>query len=330
MASKLSRFSKPLLRGLIFVLTTLLPTKGGAEEMLLFEELFEDENWEERGWYDGPHMEITADEHISGSGHSCVWHWKEAGAVGPSGGGARARLTPVDNVLLSFHMKHSAGWAGTGVPWHPHEFHFITNADPAYIGPAYTHLTFYIEVVNGVPRIAIQDGANVDESRIKEDLVGVTENRSVAGCNGDSDGHGPGDCYQNGDVHWNGKVWEADGVYFGDDPGERYKGDWHHVQTKLRLNSVRDGVGQKDGLLQYWFDGQLLIDHRDVVFRTGQHPDMLIDQFLMAPYYGPGVPHEQKIWIDDLRIYTDPTPENDDTSIQSPDSTWGEVKKKID
>ena len=42
-----------------------------------------------------------------------------------------------------------------------------------------------------------------------------------------------------------------------------------------------------------------------MVFRTGQHPAMKIDQLLLGPYYGPGVPHEQWIWIDDLRIYTD-------------------------
>lgn len=25
----------------------------------------------------------------------------------------------------------------------------------------------------------------------------------------------------------------------------------------------------------------------------------------MAPYFGPGVPHQQWIWVDDLRIYTE-------------------------
>ena len=46
------------------------------------------------------------------------------------------------------------------------------------------------------------------------------------------------------------------------------------------------------------------MDFRDVVFRTGAHPDMKINQFLMAPYFGPGVPHAQTIWIDDLTIST--------------------------
>jgi len=273
-------------------------------EDVLFEEPFESTDWEARGWYDGPHMEVTADEHAGGSEHSCVWHWAKAGDIGPVGGGARARLRPVTSVTLSFDMKHSENWTWTGVDWHPHEFHFVTTEDPEYVGPAYTHLTFYVEVVNGKPRVAIQDGANIDEQRVGENLVGVTENRAVAGGNGDSDGYGEGTCYPNGDVHWNGKDWEADGVYFSDERGPRYKGDWHHVQVTLQLNSVRDGIGQADGVIQYWYDGHLIIDHHDVMFRTGQHPDMKINQFLMTPYFGPGVPHEQAIWVDNLRITT--------------------------
>jgi len=278
---------------------------GPPAERVLLDEPFEDTDWEARGWYDGPHMEITADERVPGSGHSCVWHWSAAGDVSPRGGGARVHLEPVDNVTLSFWIKHSANWTWTGLGWHPHEFHFITTEDDEYVGPAYTHLTFYVEAVDGKPRVAIQDGRNIDQDRIGQDLVGVTERRAVAGGNGDSDGTGPGDHYRNGDVYWNGKGWDADGIYFGDEAGPRYKGDWRHVKVRLKLNSVRDGVGQRDGVLRYWLDDTLLIDHDRLAFRTGQHPDMKINQFLMTPYYGPGVPHAQTIWVDDLRITTE-------------------------
>ena len=61
-------------------------------------------------------------------------------------------------------------------------------------------------------------------------------------------------------------------------------------------------MGRRDGVIQYWFDGELIMDFHDVVFRTGAHPGMKIDQFLMAPYFGPGVPHAQTVWIDDLTI----------------------------
>ncbi|MBT4482855.1 MAG: hypothetical protein HOC71_04155 [Candidatus Latescibacteria bacterium] len=281
------------------------PVKKNSSSYTLFEEPFEDTNWKSRGWYDGPDMQITVKEHIPGSGHSCVWHWKKAGDIKPEGGGARVLFTPVSSVTLSFYIKHSDNWKWTGVNWHPHEFHFLTTGDDSLVGPAYTHLTFYIEAVNGVPRIAIQDGKNIDISRIGKNLVGVSENRSVAGGNGDSDGYGNLGYYPNNGVYWNGKHWEPEKRYFSDEPGTCFKGDWHHVKVKLRLNSVKEGIGIRDGVLQYWFDDELIMDCHDVVYRTGKHPDMHINQFLMAPYYGPGVPHEQWIWIDDLEITTD-------------------------
>ena len=238
---------------------TMVVCITASAETVLFQELFEDTDWQSRGWYDGPHMEITDAEHIDGSGHSCVWRWPKRGAIGPVGGGARVRLPPVMSVTLSYYVKHSLDWQWTGVNWHPHEFHFITTADGPFVGPAYTHLTFYVETVNGVPRVAIQDGANIDEARLGDNLVGVTEERAVAGGNGDSDGHGEGTCYPSGARQWNGKHWEPEGVYFGDEPGSRYKGDWHHVEAKFRLNSVVDGVGQRDGVIQYRFDGELIL-----------------------------------------------------------------------
>jgi hypothetical protein len=276
--------------------------------VLLFEERFEDPDWEARGWYDSPRLQLTDQEHLPGSTRACAWHWARAGAINTEGGGARLRLPPVESVTLEFSIKHSADWQWTGVDWHPHEFHFITSEDDPYVGPARTHLTFYVEVVNGRPRLAIQDGANIDEKQVGQNLVGRTEARAVAGCNGDADGHGEGNCYQSGAVHANGKYWQTGEVYFGRTPGPRYQGDWHQVRARFKLNTVVDGVGMRDGELQYWFDDKKLLDERQVVFRTGQHPQMKIDQFLMAPYYGPGVPHEQWIWIDELRIYTDAPP----------------------
>ncbi|MBN2289872.1 MAG: hypothetical protein JXQ83_11110 [Candidatus Glassbacteria bacterium] len=280
-----------------------LPAAGSdpAGPEVLFQESFEDTCWVARGWYDGAGMRITDREHIPGSGHSCVWHWAGAGDIGPEGKGARVLFTPVESVTLSFHLKHSDNWAWTGVNWHPHELHFMTTENGPFDGPAFSHLTFYVEVVNGRPRLAIQDGQNIDQDRVGENLVGATENRAVAGGNGDSDGYGE-HFYKNGPVYWNGKHWETDQVYFSDEPGPYCKADWHQVKAHFRLNSVADGKGVCDGVLQYWYDGKLVMDYRDVMFRTGRHPEMKINQFLMLPYFGPGVPHEQWIWIDELTI----------------------------
>jgi len=280
-------------------------TGGTADTaVVLFAEPFEDTDWAARGWYDGPRFELEDGGRNTASAKSCVWHWEKAGDISPSGGGARAHLTPVDRVTLSYWIKHGEDWTWTGVNWHPHEFHFITTEDDSFVGPAWTHLTFYVEAVNGIPRVSIQDGRNIDPEHINENLVGVTENRSVAGGNGDSDGYGNGDRYQSGGNWVNGKTWTADGVYFSDTAGPRWKGDWHHVEATFVLNTVKDGIGQKDGVIRFLFDGETLMDYDDVVFRTGAHPDMLINQFLMTPYFGPGVPHEQKIWVDDLTVTT--------------------------
>jgi hypothetical protein len=286
------------------LISAALVSKAVAGERLLFEEGFEDDDWTARGWYGGVQIKTTDKAKVSGE-RSCVWHWEKKGDIKPPDSGGRAKIDPVDNVTLSFQMKHSESWKWTGVPWHPHEFLFMTNLDDDHRGPAYTYLTFYVEVVNGIPRVAIQDGRNIDETRVGEDLVGVTENRSVAGGNGDSDGYGHGDYYRMGQVHRNGKHWEPPGVFFSDLWGDYDKTKWHEMKTRVVLNSVKDGIGQRDGIIQMWYDGGLIMDHHDIVFRTGQHPDLKIDQFLMLPYMDPKAKGEQKIWIDDIRITTE-------------------------
>lgn len=295
---------------------------SSAAERVLFEESFEDTSWADHGWYDGPQIRTTTEEKVTGN-RSCVWHWEKEGDVLPSGKGGRVKLDPVDNITFTFKVKHSESWQWTGVRWHPHEFLFMTNVDPDGMGPAYTHLTFYVERVNGVPRLGIQDSRNIDEGRLGEDLVGVTEFRSVAGGNGDSDGHGTGNHYRAGEHYRNGKHWDPPGVFFADVWGDYLKTDWHELKTRIVLNTLKkrppqvvqtggdkgqvatNFVGQKDGIIQMWYDGVLIMEHRDVVFRTGEHPDLKIDKFLMLPYIGPGARGEQKIWIDDLLITTE-------------------------
>lgn len=275
-----------------------------AAERVLFEESFEDTAWADHGWYDGPQIRTTMGEKVTGE-RSCIWHWEKKGDIKPSGMGGRVKIEPVDNLTFTVQMKHSESWKWTGVLWHPHEFLFMTNADDDGRGPAYTYLTFYVEIINGIPRVAIQDGRNVDESRVGQDLVAVTESRSVAGGNGDSDGYGEGNYYRIGKVHRNGKHWEPPGVFFSDLWGDYDKTKWHEMKARIVLNSVKDGIGQQDGIIQMWYDGTLIMDHHDVTFRTGQHPDLKIDKFLMLPYMDPKAKGEQKIWIDDIVITTE-------------------------
>jgi hypothetical protein len=164
-------------------------------------------------------------------------------------------------------------------------------------------LTFYIEQNEGEPLLAICDGANIDESNINVDLTNTTENRAVAGCNGDGDGYSSS-CYSMGSLHNNVKSWRAGNQYFQDTSGAYYKNDWHHIEAYVKLNSITNGRANADGIIQYWYDGQPLINHNDVMLRTAQHADMKFNKLLIAPYIGSGSPVTQTFWVDDLKLGT--------------------------
>jgi hypothetical protein len=164
-------------------------------------------------------------------------------------------------------------------------------------------LTTYIEQTGGTPLIGIQDGLNVDQTKIGVNLTAVTESRGVAGCNGSSDGY-PDNCYSNGSAYTNEKKWKAPAQYFTDSPGAFYKNDWHFVEAYVKMNSIAAGKGVNDGVVQYWFDGQLIIDRHDVLLRTAVNAAMQFNQFVIAPYIGDGSPVTQSMWIDNLTVAT--------------------------
>jgi hypothetical protein len=246
---------------------------------------------------------LSAEEHIEGSNFSLECKFLKGGMTPAGGTPGRHLFEETEEVCLSYYVKYSENYVGSGKPYHPHEFHFITNKDSKWVGPAFTHLTTYTEHSGGIPLIAIQDGENIDQSRVGQNLVGISEERAVAGCNGSTDGY-PDDCYKSGNVYVNGKQWKAKSKYFSDEPGKYYKNDWHHIETYFKLNSIIDGKGIADGVIKYWYDGELIINHDDILIRTGEHPDMKFNQFLIAPYIGDGSPVEQTMWIDDLTVST--------------------------
>jgi len=124
----------------------------------------------------------------------------------------------------------------------------------------------------GARAVALPDGLivpvvhDVDQLSVGRNLTAVTEERGVAGCNGSSDGYRD-NCYLAGGVHVNEKKWIAPARYFGDTPGPSFKNDWHFVEAYFELNSIREGKGVNDGIVQYWLDGQPVIDRRDVLPR---------------------------------------------------------------
>ena len=92
------------------------------------------------------------------SGGGCLeYEW--TGASAPTVGSAPLRrlFEPTDEVSVRFYLRLSAGFGWTGRNYHPHLLHFLTTENPAYQGPASSHLTLYVEPVGGRLRLAATD-----------------------------------------------------------------------------------------------------------------------------------------------------------------------------
>ena len=279
-------------------------TEDDSASNVFFTETFEDSRLASRGWFDNTSFTLSTAEHVSGSS-SLELRFLVGRRIPIFGSTARILFRETESVYVSYWVKYSANWVGSGETFHPHEFYLLTNEDDPWVGPSFTHLTTYIEHIyqeGVIPRLAMQDASNIDQSQIRVDLTATTEDRATAGCNGNGDSY-RGGCYADGDGRYNnGKGWRAAQPALSDQPGSAYKNDWHFVEAYFRLNSIQGGRGQADGVAQYWLDGTPLIDVQDVLFRTGAHPSMAFRELLIGPYIGAGSPVDQSAWIDDLRV----------------------------
>ncbi len=298
---------------------TPTPTGGAAayRGRLLVSEPFEDTRFGSRGWYDSTGGTVVTSENAPGGTGGALECRFSPGARGCDGGTpARHAIDEVDALFFSVWVKHSRNWVGSGRAYHPHIFYFVTNVDGDYVGPAMTHLTLYVEHVNGRGVLALGDGLNVDTScvlRNDDSFVGCggsfggyafTENRSVASCNGLMGDVDRRECFRWDASSWySARAWRTRDVVFGPDPGPTYLADWHHIEAYFALNSVSSGTGRVDGSIRYWFDGELQVSSDRILFRTGAHPSMLVDQLMMLPYIGDGSPVDQTMFIDELRVY---------------------------
>jgi hypothetical protein len=152
--------------------------------------------------------------------------------------------------------------------------HFLTTENQKFAGPAATHLTVYVEPWDGKLRLAAQDIQNKDKPH------GLTQGPLRGG--------------------YNGRTYDSQEVLFNDD-------GWHCVEALFQLNSLdlKADKPNADGVVRGWFDGKLVIDRTDVVLRSTDFPTMKFNQFLLTPYFGPGLlPHAQTLWIDELAVGT--------------------------
>src|SRR5205807_5002954 len=157
----------------------------------------------------------------------------------------------------------------------------------------------------GIRRLALQDNKTINTSYGSPpiDLTAITENRSVAGCNGVVEINIVTTCF-NMPPWYNDKELSAPQVWFQPNPGTGYKGNWNHVEVYFQLNSIAGGIGLTDGVMQYWFNGVLVLDRHDILFRTGARPTINFHQFQIAPYIGDGSPVDQYMWVDNLTLAT--------------------------
>jgi len=292
--------------------SSITVTAVSGSGTLLFQENFEDANIASRGWYDNTSVQLSTAEHIAGSNSSAQYHFL-AGATSPtSGGSQRHKFTPSNSFYISFYVKYSTNWVGSGQAYHPHEFYTLSTLDGDYDGPSENYLDVYVEhnyQNGGRPRIEIQDNKSVNYSygALPNNLIAVTENRSAGGCNGVVETNIYSECFNFGTYWYNDKQLIGP-VVFQPNPGPGYKSDWNFVEAYFQLNTIVNGIGQADGVVQYWFNGTLIFDRHDILFRTGAHPTLQFSQFLIAPYIGDGSPVDQSMFIDNLRLATSRIP----------------------
>lgn len=270
---------------------------------ILCGEDFEDEAYRVRGWYDNPGFITSSTEHAPGGARAAEFRFRPGAETPVSGGPSRHLFPAVEAIRISYRIKYGPGWLDD---WGLSQLMVMTTEDDAWESPSYTHLTCAIGFERGVPFVSLMDPRNVAADRIGQDLVALTEARAVAGGNGDSDGHGPGGCYARPDDGriGNGKRFLVSTAAMTDHPGAHSRGQWHHIEVRLRLNRIADGKGVPDGRLAYLLDGRPVLNLTQVMFRTGQHPAMRFNQVVIGPWSF-GAPQEQVFWIDDLCITED-------------------------
>ena len=242
----------------------------GGPEGVLFSERFDDADLAKRGWYDGRRFRIVGDA-LAGKG--CIeYEWTDGDSKVRGSSGVRRLFEPTDEVSLRFYLRLSKGWGWSGRNFHPHLTHFLTTENPKWHGPAASHLTLYVEPMGGKLRLAAQDIQNAETSH------GLTQGPLKGG--------------------YNGRFYDSDEVLFKDD-------QWHCVEAYFKLNTLdlQKDRPNRDGVVRGWFDGRLVVERTGVILRSTDFPKMQFNQFLMAPYFGPGLlPHAQKLWIDELAV----------------------------
>ena len=79
-------------------------------------------------------------------------------------------------------------------------------------------------------------------------------------------------------------------------------GEWHHIKQRVKLNDP----GEPNGILQVWFDGELVLDRQDMRWRL-EGADWDIDTFFFSTFHGGGSDdyrpeRDNHIYFDDFKV----------------------------
>jgi hypothetical protein len=277
----------------------------------IFSESFEDGSFASRGWYDNTtHGTIVA----GGQTGNCLqWAWAQSGTTPTNGGAMRRLFTPTESLFVEFYVKFSSSWQGSQQTYHPHVMMFPSNLDDDYAPLARNYLNTYVEFVSDIgspytvrPSMAVQDQLRVNTTygTPPNNLTSITENRSVAHCNTPAPTGATGICYPD-NPYYSANLWK-------DASTSVSLNTWHKVQVYFRMNTVVNGIGQYNGIMQQWIDDVQIIDRTDLLYRTGQDATKMWSQFVLAPWIGDGSPIAQTMWLDEITAgygnpITDPT-----------------------
>ena len=58
-------------------------------------------------------------------------------------------------------------------------------------------------------------------------------------------------------------------IYFDNTAGPYSKTTWHLIEAYFKLNTIVNGIAARDGIIRYWYDGTLIMEHVNIVMRTG-------------------------------------------------------------
>ena len=203
-------------------ITAIASADAAESKTVLFSESFDDAKLAQRNWYDGTEFRIVGDAR---AGRGCIeYEWLRADAKVSGSSGVRHSFEPTDEVCLRFYLKLSKGWGWSGRNYHPHLLHFMTTENSKWHGPAASHLTLYIEPVNGKLRLAAQDIQNKDSPH------GLTQGPLKGG--------------------YNGTFFDSKDELFTDD-------QWHCIEACFKLNTLdlKNDRPNRDSIVRIWFDG---------------------------------------------------------------------------